>query len=120
MAAVTYTAQWRDISNPDVTYTVSYAPGTHGSFAAQTTSGLTAGAATPMPPTVTGEKGWVFTGWSPLPTATVTGSATYTAQWVKEGSLVPPTGDVLAYGLVSLLLLSITGFAVTTRLRALR
>jgi uncharacterized repeat protein (TIGR02543 family) len=70
-------AQWSE----DETYTVTYAPGDHGTFAPDVTSGLYIGDATPSAPTPTGESGWIFNGWSPVPTSTVTGNATYVAQW---------------------------------------
>jgi hypothetical protein len=70
-----------------ISYTVTYAPGVHGTFAAKVTSGLRYGDATPAAPAVTGETGWTFTGWQPTPTAIVTGDAIYTAQWTQT----PPT-----------------------------
>ncbi|MFO7611619.1 MAG: InlB B-repeat-containing protein, partial [Clostridia bacterium] len=76
-ANVTLFAQWTALP----TYTVTYNPGTQGTFEPQVTTGLLAGATTPTAPTVTGNVGYTFTGWSPTPTATVTGDATYTAQW---------------------------------------
>jgi hypothetical protein len=72
------------------TYTVTYAPGTHGTFAAQVTSGLHYGDATPVAPTVTGETGWDFTGWLPVPFATVTGDAIYVAQWAQTPTTTAP------------------------------
>jgi uncharacterized repeat protein (TIGR02543 family) len=41
------------------------------------------------------ESGWRFIGWSPAPTATVTQSITYTAQW--ELITVPPTTYVVTF-----------------------
>ena len=74
----TYTAQWEQID-----YTVIYDPGTQGTWNAsdETTTGLHYGDTTPTAPATTGEPGWRFTGWSPAVTNTVTGDATYTAQW---------------------------------------
>ena len=89
-ANVTVTANWRYTGTTTTTYTVTYAPGTRGTFTAQTTSGLAYGAATPGAPTPTGQAGWTFTGWSPTPSATVTGNATYTAQWRQD---TPPPPD---------------------------
>jgi hypothetical protein len=63
------------------TYTVTYLPGAHGIFAVQVTGGLSYGVPTPAAPIILGEAGWKFTGWSPVPSATVTGNAQYTAQW---------------------------------------
>jgi uncharacterized repeat protein (TIGR02543 family) len=74
-----------------VEYTVTYAPGTHGTFTAKATGGLHYGDVTPAAPTVTGENGWNFTGWSPIPAATVTGDTTYVAQWVQVIATDPPT-----------------------------
>jgi uncharacterized repeat protein (TIGR02543 family) len=65
-------------------YTVTYQPGVHGSFRVQTTSGLAYGVPTPVAPKVTGEPGWVFAGWSPVPSTTVRGNAVYVAQWIQE------------------------------------
>jgi uncharacterized repeat protein (TIGR02543 family) len=72
-------------------YTVSYEPGLHGTFVARVTTGLSYGDPTPDAPIVTGETGYTFTGWSPLPTATVTGNANYVAQWTQESPIVTPT-----------------------------
>jgi uncharacterized repeat protein (TIGR02543 family) len=68
------------------TYTVTYQPGTHGTFKEQTTNGLHYGDPTPTAPTVTGETGWTFTGWLPTPSATVTGNTIYIAQWTQKTS----------------------------------
>ncbi|HXK77125.1 MAG TPA: metallophosphoesterase [Oscillospiraceae bacterium] len=78
---VTYTATWTQD-----TYTVTYAPGTHGAFTAQVTNDLTYGDTTPAAPTVIGSSGWAFAGWDPEPTATVTGTVTYTATWTQDDS----------------------------------
>jgi uncharacterized repeat protein (TIGR02543 family) len=82
------------------TYTVTYQPGTHGTFSEQTTSGLHYGDPTPTPPTITGETGWTFTGWQPTPSATVTNNVTYTAQWTQiptspspSTPTIPPSGS---------------------------
>ena len=68
---------------PLPTYEVTYKPGDHGAFEAQTTPGLYAGDKTPaFAGTPTGETGWVFDGWSPEVSETVAeGGATYVAQW---------------------------------------
>jgi uncharacterized repeat protein (TIGR02543 family) len=73
-------------------YTVEYRSGAHGTFAAQVTGGLIYGDLTPKAPTVTGETGWNFTGWSPTPSVTVTGNAIYVAQWVQV-TLPPPSAS---------------------------
>ena len=73
-------AVWEQTTTPTY-YTVTYEPGAHGIFTAQTTRNLDYGDPTPVAPEVTGENGWKFTGWSPIPSATVTGNAIYVAQW---------------------------------------
>jgi uncharacterized repeat protein (TIGR02543 family) len=65
-------------------YTITFEPGTHGTFTAQTTNDLHYGDTTPNAPTVTGETGWNFNGWSPTPSTTITGNTTYTAQWTQQ------------------------------------
>jgi uncharacterized protein YpmB len=70
-------------------YTVTYQPGNHGTFVTQVTGGLRYGDQTTAAPTVTGDAGWNFTGWSPTPTATVTGSAVYVAQWAQISTPTP-------------------------------
>jgi uncharacterized repeat protein (TIGR02543 family) len=74
-------------------YTVTFAPGTHGTFTAQTTIGLHYGDSTPAAPTVTGETGWTFTGWLPTLSATVTDNTVYTAQWTQTTPTPTPTGS---------------------------
>jgi uncharacterized repeat protein (TIGR02543 family) len=73
-----------------ILYTVTYQPGAHGTFTPQSTSGLRYGDATPTAPTVIGETGWTFTGWSPTPSTTVTGDATYVAQWTQTTTTTTP------------------------------
>jgi len=102
---VTYTATWTQDS-----YSVTYAPGTQGTFSAQTTDGLHLGDSTPAAPATTpGNTGWNFNGWSPAPSATVTGDITYTATWAKdsytvsfapgtEGTFTAQTTSGLYYG----------------------
>jgi uncharacterized membrane protein len=65
------------------TYTITYAPGTHGTFNTANYSDLHYGDLTPAAPTITGETGWTFTGWTPTPSTTVTGNANYVAQWTQ-------------------------------------
>ena len=74
---------------PLPTYEVTYKPGDHGAFEAQTTPGLYAGDKTPaFAGTPTGETGWVFDGWSPEVSETVAeGGATYVAQWKEMPKL---------------------------------
>ena len=62
-----------------------YEPGTQGTFAVQETTGLHYGDTTPAAPTSTpGNPGYTFLGWDPIPAATVTGNATYVAQWSSD------------------------------------
>jgi uncharacterized repeat protein (TIGR02543 family) len=64
---------------------ISYQPGDHGTFAAQTTADLTYGTAMPaFNGETTGEAGYTFAGWSPAVADKVTGSATYVAQWTAN------------------------------------
>ncbi|MCL1853704.1 MAG: InlB B-repeat-containing protein [Peptococcaceae bacterium] len=64
-------------------YVVTYQPGAHGTFSAQSSS-VYLGDPTPAVPAVTGERGWAFTGWTPEPGITVTGNATFVAQWEES------------------------------------
>ena len=70
------------------TYTVTYAPGDHGDFTAQVTSGLYFSDDTPDPPATPGDPGWTFSHWSPTPTSTVEGDAIYVAQWTQDSYTV--------------------------------
>ena len=101
---VAYVAQWTRSEPPQATYTVTFAPGLHGTFKSQVTSGLVAGSATPKAPTPTAETGWVFNGWQPSVSDTVTGDVIYVAQWTKSSTppVIPATGD---YGYQLLILL---------------
>ena len=74
---------------PQIEYTVIYEPGEHGAFPAQVTNNLHYGDKTPAAPAADGNPGWYFAGWSPAPEATVTGNATYVAQWFFKA----PEGD---------------------------
>ena len=85
---------------------MSYLPGTHGTFEAQTTANLRSGDPIPVAPAVTGEEGWTFSGWSPVPINIVLGNAVYIAQWTNDSepdappvTTVPggntPTADVI-------------------------
>lgn len=64
-----------------------------------TTSNLRYGASTPTAPAVTPDAGYSFTGWYPAIAPTVTGDATYTAQYAEEGNVTifytvdPTNGD---------------------------
>ncbi|MCL2151173.1 MAG: InlB B-repeat-containing protein, partial [Coriobacteriia bacterium] len=62
-------------------FSVTYAPGEHGTFDEQVTLGLVLNDETPLAPIPTGEEGWAFVGWSPEPSESVQGNAVYTALW---------------------------------------
>jgi uncharacterized repeat protein (TIGR02543 family) len=68
-------AQWARES-----YTVGYLPGEHGTFDAEYKPAYY-GDDTPPAPETTGDPGWAFTRWDPVPSATVTKSVNYTALW---------------------------------------
>ena len=120
---VTYTATWKVDSNnngkPDDEeehYTVTYLDGANGkAFASQVYPGLLSGTATPKFNGTPVRSGYVFIGWSPVWSATVTGNVTYTATWSTiTGGLdkVPKTGDNgLTLALSALLLFSFCGAA---------
>ena len=79
-----FVAQWEE----EATYTVTYTDGVEGEevFADQTTSGLASGVATPAFEAADGSDtpsraGYVFAGWSPKVSDTVSGDAVYVAQW---------------------------------------
>jgi uncharacterized repeat protein (TIGR02543 family) len=82
-------AVWRWID-----YTVIYAPGTQGTWdAADETYTAQYGEATPTPsidPYVdtAHAPGYSFAGWDTVPTPTVTGTVTYTAQWRQDRYIV--------------------------------
>jgi uncharacterized repeat protein (TIGR02543 family) len=102
-----------------IEYTVRYLPGAHGTFAIQETTGLHYGDPTPASPLTTGERSWVFNGWSPARTADVTGDATYVAQWLYKPDVVTPkTGDAatLLVGLATITaLLGVAAITITER-----
>ena len=120
---VTYTASWKVDSNnngkPDdeeERYTVTYLDGANGkAFASQVYPGLLSGTATPKFNGTPVRSGYVFIGWSPVWSGTVTGNVTYTATWSTiTGGLdkVPKTGDNgLTLALSALLLFSFCGAA---------
>ena len=68
-----------------IEYTVSYLPGEHGTFPQQDYNGLHYGNDTPaFQGETTGEDTWEFAGWQPEVAETVTGNATYVAQWERS------------------------------------
>ena len=104
------------VSDPVVTYTVTYLDGANGrAFASQVYPGLLSGTATPKFNGTPARSGYVFIGWSPVWSGTVTGNVTYTATWSTiTGGLdkVPKTGDNgLTLALSALLLFSFCGAA---------
>ena len=122
-ANATYIATWKlDTNNngkPDdeeERYTVTYTDGANGrAFASQVYPGLLSGTATPKFDGTPVRSGYVFIGWSPVWSGTVTGNVTYTATWSTiTGGLdkVPKTGDNgLTLALSALLLFSFCGAA---------
>jgi fimbrial isopeptide formation D2 family protein len=85
-ADVTLFAVWEQVAS-DPLYTVTYSPGTHGTFDSVTYE-CVFGVPTPAAPVVTGEGGWMFIGWSPVPSDTVEISVEYVAQWVPADDIV--------------------------------
>lgn len=83
---VTYTAQWEK-QTPAETFTVTYKDGKNGTFFQdEVHNDLKSGDPTPAyndgtPPT---HDGYIFKGWSPEVTDTVTENVTYTAQWESK------------------------------------
>ena len=76
-----------------IEYWVVYAPGDHGTWLVPsegaTFSGLVYGVPTPGFALIpTGQPGWEFAGWSPAVSETITGNATYVAQWRQVGYTV--------------------------------
>lgn len=82
-------------------YTVTYKPGDHGTLndlAANVdvvSSGLKKGDNTPAEPRVNAAEGYYFTGWDPAVAETVTGNATYIAQYAKKNviTVIAKSGD---------------------------
>ncbi|MDR0346786.1 MAG: InlB B-repeat-containing protein [Coriobacteriales bacterium] len=71
-------------------YSVSFAPGNHGTSPAQTFDFIPYGSATPSPPLFNAESGWRFIGWQPALIPIVTANATYTALWEPAAILLDP------------------------------
>lgn len=76
------------------TYTVTYTGGVGGEevFADDVHPGLVDGDETPAFEGTPKRKGYKFTGWAPEVAEKVTGNVTYTAQWEKDGPILPKTG----------------------------
>lgn len=70
---------------PVATYSVTYEDGAKGKvFASQTTSGISAGTATPAFNGTPKRSGYTFMGWSPKVAKKVTADAVYVATWQKN------------------------------------
>ncbi len=65
-------------------YTVTYEPGEHGTFKTQKHDAKHGDATPAFDGETTGKPGWKFDGWEPEVAKTVTGNATYTAQWTQD------------------------------------
>ena len=86
-------------------FTVTYQPGAHAADGseAQSTGSLDWGADTPAAPSYAAADGYSFQSWSPAVAETVTGDATYVAQWAADTDTLAATGysdtyDGLAHG----------------------
>jgi uncharacterized repeat protein (TIGR02543 family) len=85
-------------------YTVTFAPGSHGAFPADTHPNLDYGTTTPPAPNTPGKPGWNFAGWNPLVSDTVTATTTYTAQWDNNLATTGTNTDTLTNtGLLAIL-----------------
>ena len=80
---------------PSTTYTVTYTDGVNGAaFPDQSYSGLASGAATPKFNGTPSREGFVWVGWNPAVTSTVTKNATYTAVWEEAVPSKPEWSDI--------------------------
>ena len=99
----TYVAQWKEDKNGNGTpddketkYTVTYTDGVENEeiFKDQVYEGLLSGEATPkFEGKEPARKGYIFAGWKLAVADTVTGNATYVAQWKKLDA--PQTSDTM-------------------------
>lgn len=80
-------------------FTVTFEPGEHGAFDAQTSEELVYGDETPAAPDAANnhDAGWTFAGWNEDVAETVTGSVTYIAQWTKDESVKHSVGYTVKY-----------------------
>lgn len=87
-ADVTYSAKW--IKNISESYSITYTDGVDGEeiFTDQTTQNLKIGEKTPEFSGTLTRDGYVFVGWTPAVSDTVTGSVTYSAMWEAEQQLI--------------------------------
>ena len=69
-------------------FTVTYLPGTKGTFDEESTKNLDYGAETPEAPDAANNHadGYTFAGWSPAVAETVTDDVTYVAQWTANSN----------------------------------
>ena len=87
-------------------YTVTYEPGEHGKLDGAAADGkvvtgnLKYGDDTPDAPDVNAAEGYYFTGWEPTRAETVTGNATYIAQYAEKNTItvVANSGEVFYTG----------------------
>lgn len=88
-----YTAVWT-VDNTTPGFTVTYTDGVADEeiFEDLVYTDVESGAATPIYEGTPNRAGYTFAGWSPEVAATVTGNATYTAQWTADA---PDTPDPL-------------------------
>ena len=69
---------------PETTYAITYEDGVNGEVFAAQTYYAKAGEATPAFQGTPVRENWKFIGWEPAVAETVTGEATYVAQWEKD------------------------------------
>lgn len=82
----TYTKNTTPDPDPETKYTVTYTDGVEGeTIFTDKTFKVTAGGDTPAFEGTPEREGYVFDGWSPEVSDTVTADVTYTAQWTKVG-----------------------------------
>ena len=92
-----FTAKWREHISDG--YTVTYTDGVDSEeiFPDMVYEDLSSGDATPAFEGTPTREGFTFAGWNPEVAATVTGDATYTAQWTADEPDTPTTYTVTFY-----------------------
>ena len=86
--SMTFAAQW--VRNPSYWFTVTFSPGTQGTFTEQVFTNILYGTTTPaFVGTPTGNEGWIFSGWSSDVATIVTANTTYVAQWEEIVQTIP-------------------------------
>ena len=89
-----YVSLWITEGEPAATeYTVTYTDGVNGAAFADQTHTVKDGDATPAFDGTPAREGYVFLGWEPEVAETVTGNATYTAQWEEALTEVKVTSN---------------------------